>query len=316
MSNKKQLLTESEVRRFMALADIPVINRPEINENLPMAAKPEDRQEYGSLARNENETVQEEEMLDMAADELGGDQEDAGEEMGGEEEAAGGEDKEAKFQELVTMLADLVGVDVEMDASGEAADEEEMEAPADEKEEEEGEEDSEESEEGEADEENEGETPMMEEQEEETDEAKKYDHKMDEALINTVLARVTARLLEEAKKKKKMTAAEKKKEEMKKKAAAAKKKKADGADDKKELKEANAPAPKSSMSNGSKAGVAKGHGPGSSVFGTKKQADQEWKEGEKNSKGGHELHAAPSEGKHTVSHGKTSPVTGKGGNKK
>ena len=83
-------------------------------------------------------------------------------------------------------------------------------------------------------------------------------------------------------------------------------------DKKKKIEEANAPAPKSSSSNASKTG--KGHGPGKTEHGVHKGdvKDMAWG----SEKGGHEMKPLTASGEHTVSHGKTSKVTGQGGNKK
>jgi len=289
MSSKKSLLTESEVRRFMALANIPSIGKAAIKENA----------EVFEMDKGAHQ-AQAEAYPQEAAEPAGEEEMDMGELEGGEGEEAAGGDKEAKFQELVSMLADLVGVDVEMDAGGEEAGEEEMEMSAEEEGEEEGEE--EEAAEEEADEEDEG---MMKEaakeEEEETDESKKLD---ESKLVEAVLARVTARLVAEAKKKKeakggkKMSAAEKMKA-MK----AAK-------DKKKKLEEANAPAPKATNSNGPKKGAGSAT---KGTFGvTSKVHDQEWG---KTGKGDHEMEAVSASAEHTTSHGKKNLAT-QGGNKK
>ena len=107
---KKSLLTESEVRRFMALANIPAVGK--INETMHVtqmdkgarqeeAEKYPQEEAYGQMEETyptmgeEDETPGEEmvDVGDMAGDEMGGD------------------DKEAKFEQIVMQLAELVGVD-------------------------------------------------------------------------------------------------------------------------------------------------------------------------------------------------------------
>lgn len=325
MSDKKQLLTESEIRRFMKLANIPAIGKEEVvSERMGMNQIPEDPRREAMGSPQEEGMMGEEDMDMGAGAEAGDEMMDVGD-LAGE---AGG-DKEAKFQEIVNMLADLIGVDVEVEAGegeeapemgGEEAGEEKApEAPkmggeeageeAGEEEEEEG--DEEEMQEGKHEEEEELDEAKKEEkeEEEELDEKKEEEDegkKLDENLVNTILARVTARLIEEAKKKKaekkkKMTAAEKMK--------ALKEKK-------KKLDEANAPAPKSTMSNASKAGVAKAAGKADKgTWGvSSKVADMEWKQG-KEGKGGHEMSAETASAEHIITHGKKNLAT-MGGNKK
>ena len=313
MSNKK-LLTESEIRRFMKLANIPAIGET-LKENVGGYAPPHDGDREGALPPPQEEAVMEagDEMPELEA---------------GEEEApAGGGELEGFVHAVLSAIAEKakeMGVEVDVEGGeGAAAGGEEMpdldmggEEAGEEAEEEAGEEE-EEGDEEEMDEamkeygEEEMQEAKKEESEEEMDEAKKEEDegkklKESDELVEAVLARVTARLIAEAKKKKeaakkKMSAAEKMK------AMKKKKKEEEG----KKLKEANAPAPKATTSSKE---APKGHGPGKKAFGTEEKTSMEWKEG-KGGKG-HEMKPLAASGEHTVSHTKSSKVTGQGGNKK
>ena len=89
MSDKKQLLTESEIRRFMKLANIPVIGKEVVKENVAGYAPPEDGDRQEGLPPAHEETmVHEEEEMEMDPAELGGEEApeeapEAGAEMGG-----------------------------------------------------------------------------------------------------------------------------------------------------------------------------------------------------------------------------------------
>jgi hypothetical protein len=309
MSNKKSLLTESEVRRFMALANIPVLNENMYGEG--GGASPQDPRRPETV-RPGDEPRMAEAMPSMEEED----------EMGGEEmppeAGAGDEEAEAKLMSVLEDFAQKVkaklGIDLEIGGEEGGVDGMDLEVSDGGGEEEEEEEEEEEMEEPAAEEPAAEEEADEEEGEEELDEAEEVeeDNKLEESkLVDVVLNRVTARLIAEAKKKK-MTAAEKKKKEeeakkkkeaMKKKAAAAKKK----------LEEANAPAPKSTMPNASAAGVAKGHGPGSKAFGTDEKKSMKWKKGK--GEKGHELETVSASAEHIVSHGKKNLAV-QGGNKK
>jgi hypothetical protein len=330
MSDKK-LLTESEIRRFMTLANIPALGKQPVNEMVGVGgSQSEDETKHGrghlgSLAKSEA-------VHPEMKEEGYGEQEEAykmeeAAEEGGEE--GGEEGMEKLVHAMISALAGVAkehGVDVEVEA-GEGAEagagEEEMpelEAGEEkEEEEEEGEESEEEGDEEEMDEavHEEDEAVMKEgeeEEEEEADEGKM--HKMDESkLVDAVLARVTARLIEEAKKAKakkdgkkgvaaKMAALRAKKGGKK---AEVKK------DDKKKLDEANAPAPvvsKPAPTAPKAAGKAdKG------TFGvSSKVTDKAWKAGSEG-KGSEEMHKVGGSKEHTVSHGSDNLAT-HGGHKK
>lgn len=333
MSNKKQLLTETEMRRWQALANIDVIGKKTVNEMMGLTDELPPQDMRPGMGQPPVSPMAEADAMppDMGAPaapapagppmppeggdevmDLGG----LGDEGEGEEGGMEGGDKESAFQEIVSKLADLLGVDIEIDGGGEEEagmeDGEESETSGSEEgeeSEESGEEEAGESEEGESEEE---------ESKEELQESKKK-------LVEDITQKVLSRIIEEAKKKKAAKDKMKKKGNLppwlKKKGDKKDEKKDGKKDDKKEdvkeeiVKEANAKAPKSSNSNASSNGVAKGHGPGGKEFGVTKQADQEWKEGTSNSKGGHKMTTVPAKGEHTTTHKKTSAVTGKGGNK-
>lgn len=317
MSNKKSLLTESEVRRFMTLANIPAVGSLKENQvgyttsqdpdnnpkkSLPPAQEnymvPEEEQEeyeegmesYGEGQEDENlqislEEAEEEEESEEEEEE--GEEEESMEEPAEEEgsddmgdmEAGGGDLGLSPEQQKGVVEAFLSALGIDADVSGDDDAAAQVDAAA-------------------SDEEGSEEMPAPPEGEE------GGDAMMQESLVDTVLARVSARLVAEAKKKKgeekkkKMTAAEKMKMLKKKKKA---------------LDEANAPAPKSSMSNASKAGVAKGHGPGKKEFGTSDGEDQEFSE-KKTKKGGHEYSTMTASQDHTLRKGKNLATLG--GNKK
>ena len=300
MSNKKSLLTESEIRRFMKLANIPAIGKELVKEESEAINRIQGDTEATSavLPRSEGYTAGMEEEDQMPElDDAGGEEETM--KLG--DEAAEGAGEEVS-DELAMKVAKAVLSALGKESEFSVEEEPEAAAPEQEPSEEEGEEGEEASEEGE------------EEGEEELDEAEEVEEseKLEESkLIETILARVTARLIAEAKKskmsaaekKKKAEEAKKKKEMMKKKAAAAKNK----------LEEANAPAPKSTMPNASAAGVAKGHGPGSKAFGTDEKKSMKWKQGK--GEKGHELQTVSASAEHIVSHGKKNLAV-QGGNKK
>ena len=311
MSNKKSLLTESEVRRFMALANIPAIGGEVVNERMGMNQTPESPQrEYMSSPQEEGYGSMEE-MGSMYEEDPMGDEE-MPPEAGGEEMGTGGamsaEDLAEKIVDILVSagLVEKDGGEAEMDAGG---GEEMSDLEMGDDEEGSGEESEEES--GEEEEEEELEEAKK---EEELEEAKKEEELQESKLVDTILARVTARLIAEAKKskmsasdkKKKEEAAKKKKEMMKKKAAAAKKK----------LEEANAPAPKATMSNASAAGVAKAAGKSDKgTFGVTSamRKDDSFEKG--TSKRGDKMTDVSPSAEHIVSHGKKNLAT-QGGNKK
>lgn len=275
----------------MTLANIPTVGK--LNETAqPYGGEKKDPMEVeGNVGMYEEDPMPEEPSAVEGDEEL-----DLGDEMGDME--AGGDDREARFEEAIMTLAELAGIEIDT-GGGEAAGGVEMDADGEEEEEEE---------EGGEDEEEQDEVEENMEIEDEPPSAVMQEAK----LVDTVLARVTARLVAEAKKKKADAAAAKKKADMKKKAAEMKKKK--GEKEPKKLEEANAPAPKSTMSNASKAGVAKAAGKADKgTWGvSSKVQDMEWKEGK--GKGGHEMSTESASAEHIVSHGKKNLAT-QGGNK-
>lgn len=320
MSSKKQLLTESEMRRFMKLANIPVLKEGVYGEGggqIPQDPRREETVRPGEGDRMAEAGMYEEDPMPEA--EMGGEGGEGEEELelgdleGGAEGAGG--DKEAKFQELVSMLADLVGVDVEMDAGGEMGGMEapegddmaepegdkEMSGAADEKEEEEKEEEEEEELE-------EAYGKHGEEEDLEEEEEKEHGKMEESAIVETVLARVTARLIAEAKKKKEEKGKDKKK------MSAAEKMKAMKAakDKKKKLEEANAPAPKATSSNGPKKGAGSAT---KGTFGVTSALRKDDKFVKGDNKGGDKMSDVSASAEHTVSHGKKNLAT-QGGNKK
>jgi hypothetical protein len=352
MSEKKKLLTESEMRRFMKLANIPVLNEMKPGyEPYQQGSHGEEtvapqEEGIGGMEQEGPESVYEEEM------------------EGGEEEGAaapaGLEDAVHQLLAAFAEKAKELGVNLEIEKSGEGemevgdelgAEADDMggmgdEEPSEEEQEEEG---GEEEQEEESDEEEleEGYEEEEEEEEEELEEAKgvapgvspkdpmaklttkkgmraamdarekaKADRKAaakkaskpteesldlsEDDLVETVLRRVTARLVSEAKAKDPKAA---KKAAMKKKMAAKKAKKAA----KKDVVE--------------EATSAEGGGPllkkgGNKYDPWKGAADMTMGKGEKGGKGGHALKTEKAHGEHIITHDKTSKVVTKGGNKK
>jgi len=298
MSDKKSLLTESEIRRFMKLANIPSVgtlkeeregaNQIPEDPRRPAMGSPQE-ESYGAMEEMGGGMYEEDPMADEAPE--------ADDEMVDVSDVAGGEGgAEPSGTDVAAAIVDaLAGLGlVEKDEEGEVgaapeemsdSEEEEEEAPAEEEEEEE--------------------APAEEEEEEEEEET---ESQMNESkFVDMVLSRVTARLIAEAKKKKepkkKMTAAEKMKAM-----------KAEKDKKKKTLEEANAAAPKSTTSNASKAGVAKGAGKADKgTWGVSKpRKDDKWQAG-KGAKGD-EMETVSASSEHMVSHGKKNLAT-QGGNK-
>jgi hypothetical protein len=354
MSNKK-LLSESEVRRFMALANIP-----SLNESSHVVFDKERREKTTPKDRQMDESfpvpMGEEEELELG-DELGGDEMDAGgmeadpmggDEMGGEPEmgAAAGGDMQEAFRKAVEALAQAFGVNASVEGGEGGADHAEPDAdqmggPSDMDADNAGEEDGEGEEEGDEEGEEDGEELDEAEEKDEKDdldeaEEKEEKDELDEAegldedevsesrmstdeLVETVLRRVTARLISEKKEADKK-AGKKKSAKDKMAAMRAKKKGAPAAKKgeekkKKPMKEANASAPKAGQSNGAKNGLKAAAKPGDGGWEGAGQGDQKWAEGTKNSKGGHAMKPLPVKGGHTITHKKTSSLPSKGGNK-
>jgi len=343
MSDKKKLLTESEIRRFQALANIPAIGNGVVKETLADPRRPmhgvKAESGYGDkLPLSKHEAHNKHGGYGM--EEAEKEEEVMPDEMSGEPEAETGGDVEEHINTIIDALMKIAPGVLEKEKSGgesdalsgvEADDSEEEKDEEGEEDDEESEEESEleerygheEEEEEEEEEEQEELEEAKHEEEEEEEEEEEQEELQESKIVNAVLARVTARLVSEAKKAKGEKDKMAKLRAMKK--GAAKKEAKDPEKDKKHaakhgkaakkkhLEEANAPAPKSTMSNASKAGVAKGHGPGKGAFGvTSKVTDKEW--GTKG-KGDEELETLSASAEHTVTHGKKNLAT-LGGNKK
>lgn len=313
MSNKKQLLTESEMRRFMALANIPSLNP--VNETYSVGGMAGQEQELEEVYSEDGDMPQEtppEAPPAPEADAAGGDDTMELGDLGG---AVGGlELSPEQSEQVLQAFAKALGIKVDISqeaGAGEASEAggemdmgsmEDMEdSESEEEEEESGEEESGESEE------DEGEGEEEEEDSEEEMDETQDPAALQESLIQAVLARVTARLVSEARaakaKGKKVLDKEGKKKSVRDRMADMRARAKKGG---KKLDEANAPAPKSTNSNGPKKGA------GSATKGkwgvSSNVPDQEWKKG-KDGKGGHELETVSASAEHTVSHGKTNLAT-------
>lgn len=297
--SKKELLNETQIRRFMTLANLEPLVKNVLKEGdgqMPVDApdRRADERRKEDYARLKEAA---EEGEDSAGDDAGGDSDVVDVDMGdagGEEAAGGDDDKTAAFEAAVKALADSLGIEVEMgDGEGggeEAAGGEEEAGGADAG----GEEDAGGTMEEMYDQEemDEGKKKEEEEEEEEMDEGVALS---EDALVEAVLARVTARLVHEAKKKK-MSAKEKMDKMKKEKEAAAKKKKAlDEATDSK----GGGPLLKQGKN---KHDTYKGH------------ADMAYAKG-KEGKGGHQMEPLTAKAEHSVTHGGKNLAT-LGGNKK
>ncbi len=301
--SKKQLLNESEIRRFMKLANLEPLTNNIVKENYvdemmgqdnkPKAAEYELEEVYGE------DTPEGEEEMDL------GDMGDGPSEPSDSDESLSPDQVEQAERVLKALFGKDIKIDQDDSGMGdeEPADEEGDEEPSDD----EGEE-SEESDEEEVDE--------MEET---------FSPELQEALVQRILSRVTNRLVSEvseAKKKgQKVLNGSKKLKEQEKKDAKKDAKKDDKKSGKKSVKdrmaalrakkngkvnEANAPAPKATNSNGPKKGA------GSAAKGTwgvtSKVASQEWKAG-KEGKGSQELETVSASADHIHSHGKDNMAT-------
>jgi hypothetical protein len=195
--SKNKVLSENTIRRFQKLANIGTLSENYMQEMHP-----------GYPAAQE--TPAQDEMEGQLPEQMDEEEVEVGLEGGG--------DKEKLVRDLLKLVSQLSGV--EMDVAGEEgeAGEEEMggdagdmmgAAGALEAGEEEGEEDEEEGEEEEGGEEDEG-MNEAEELDEEKDEVEESASASEDSMVESIVRRVTARLLEEAKKgKKKMTAKQK-----------------------------------------------------------------------------------------------------------
>jgi len=285
--SKKQLSEESTIRKFMKLANLEPLSDNFIKEELGYS---------------------EEEDMDMPEDPMaapeGGMEAPMGDEMPGDEEGelevdlddagAEGEVSPEVAKKVIEAVMSALGVQgtVEDDEGmGDDDDAGEMDDLAGDEEAGEGEEEAGEEEFG-------GEEEAGEEDEEEVDDEEEMEEARlsEDDLVENVLRRVTARLLAEAKKAKKPSLKEKMK--------AKKAKKLD--------EEVHVKTHKKSSNV-----LNKGKNKHNSFKGVPDMEMTELKSGKKGTtgKGGHEMRPLKSTRKHTVTHDKTSKVTGKGGNK-
>lgn len=295
--SKKELLNETQIRRFMKLANLEPLAKNVLSEGDGQI--PQDAPDRRAPARSEDEARLKEEMgmedeAKMPSMEEEMDMQlDSGESE--EDTSAAGVDAKAVVKATVdALMAGLkqAGLDVgdisvedeggedtgaEMDMGGEEAGEEEDE--------EEGEDESE-------------------EEQEEMDETASASLSED-ALVEAVLTRVTARLMEEAKKAKAKKAKKSVPAKMAAKAAAKPAEKKEKEEEKKTLEEAtSAEGGGPLLKQGkNKYDVYKGH------------ADMTMAKGDKGGKGGHSLETVTAKAEHTVTHGGKNLAT-LGGNKK
>ncbi len=301
--SKKQLLNESEIRRFMKLANLEPLAKNVLSEMHPAM----DRRTMGALAKSEAEdpmAMSPDASMDAPPADMGGEEEievEVGDDVDPEKRSA--------FEAAVQALADAMGIDVELESQEEHDEEggEEMHDldGEDSDEEDAGDEGGEEEAGGEDDEldeakeeEKELDEAKEEEKEEEEGEEKKESKKLSEdELVETVLARVTARLVAEAKKKKKDSSVKAKMKAKK----DDKKKKEDKKDVMEEATDSKGGGPLLSK-GGNKHDTYKGH------------TDMAYAKG-KEGKGGHQMEVLPAKAEHTVTHGGKNLAT-LGGNKK
>ena len=287
--SKKQLLTESEIRRFMKLANLEPLAKNVVregyaqqDEGMPVSATDEQKMMEAGLSGDDSppEAV---EKQPMDAPEEGG--EDTGDAL----KKLSPETKEKVMQLIAADLGvDASELDLELGGEGEE-DEEDM--------------DMEMSDEGD----DEGE-------EEEDEEKEEMDETLSEdSLVETVLARVTARLVAEAAKKGGETSAAKKMAALRAKKKGAKKPASSEKESKKESLELKGDKLEEATS-------AEGGGPllkqGKNKYDVYKgHADMTMAKGDKGGKGGHSLETLSAKAEHTVTHGGKNLAT-LGGNKK
>ena len=135
---RKTLLTEAEIRSFMKLANLTPIGDARLQEWAPPI-----EEEEVPLGEEEEEMALDDAEDDAPPDAPGDmemdmdiDMPDDGGDMDMDMDAdmdapMGGGDKEDEFMDLVQQLADLVGVDVQMDDGGDMGGEEEMDMDMD-----------------------------------------------------------------------------------------------------------------------------------------------------------------------------------------
>ena len=125
---QKTLLNESEIRRFMKLASIEPLAENGFNKFAEDSTIDEDEsvdEDLTEMALDAEDDLEDEgpPMDDAAADVAADDPVDDIPPVGGMDDMDGdgvgvGEDTEDQFMDLVRQLADLVGVDVDMDDGG------------------------------------------------------------------------------------------------------------------------------------------------------------------------------------------------------
>jgi len=296
--SKKELLKESEIRRFMKLANLEPLTKNVISEMGLPPSRPV--MEVGEEAPAMTP--------DASMDAPPADMDMGGEEVEIETDSTDPEKKDA-FEAAVKALADAMGISVEIEGQEEhdIEDGEEMhDLESDSEDDVEMDTDTDDEEDDEEDEEEELEEKKYTEQQDELEEkrADKEKQLSEDELIETVLKRVTARLVSEVKNGSKVKA------KMKKKVAAKKEKEEEDEEAKKEKKKKPV----------KEATDAKGGGPLLSKGGNKHDvwkghADMTYAKGEKGGKGGHQLETLPAKAEHTVTHGGKNLAT-LGGNKK
>ena len=201
---QKKLLTEAQVRSFMKLANIGPVGENRIQEWTYDTAIEEQEDELEMDAEEEGQPGEMGGLPDMDAegglemdDELGDDDMEMDAELGAPDDldAGIGGDKETEFMDLVQQLADLVGVEVDMEGGAEGEDMPGDEEAADlEGGEEAGEELPPMGDEEEA---GEGLPPMGDEEEEEELPGMRDVYEGKDKLVNEVAGRVIARLTKE-----------------------------------------------------------------------------------------------------------------------
>lgn len=287
--SKKELLSETQIRRFQTLANIPVLGGSVLAEGDGQI--PQDAPDRRDVKKEDEARLKEEMPPDMgmgAEDPMAALPAEAPPMDGSDElevDVEGGDvdpDKQAAFEAAVRALADSMGIEVELEGGAGGEEGEEMDM----------------GDEGPVDMGDEGPVDMGGGEGEEVGAEEAGEEEVDEALsedelVETVLNRVMSRLVNEAKKKKKSV-----KEKMK-------DKKEKKKEDKEELDEATDPKGGGPLlsKGGNKHDTFKGH------------ADMKLGKGEKGGTGGHKMEDLPAKAGHTVTHGKTNLST-KGGNKK
>ena len=132
---RKTLLTESEIRRFLKLASMPVVGDTRIEEIADVQQEQEEEsleEEVDELQELEDEDALDDEMADLPGDEEGGEMElgdmgDDGADIDGTDEAS----VEKLVQALVDTISDVTGVPVSMDSSGEEGGDDDLGDPMD-----------------------------------------------------------------------------------------------------------------------------------------------------------------------------------------